>query len=147
MKNIVDIGFIHTIINYGTVGKETDLVDCQGNTLFIGDIVEITTTGGVYTSVVVEDDDHAFLMGWKCNRHFLENDILKVILGHGGLTVDHDTLKEWDFTIMSEELMKDKIKEYAELNNVILDIKSEIAKAETLDELKVILSKYSKELM
>ena len=75
MKNIVDIAHT-TLFNYGTVGKETFLTDSKGNILYVGDIVELDTrkyssTGGdVYKSVIVEDEDGPFVMGWKCYQDF-----------------------------------------------------------------------------
>lgn len=152
MKNIVDIAHT-TIFNYGTVGKETFLTDSKGNTLYVGDIVELDTRkysnggGGIYKTVIVEDDDGPFAMGWKCYQDFDNTADVKIIKGHGGLTLDNEVLKEWDFVIMSEELMKEKIREYVELNNVLDDIKYEISHVSSINELKEVLKKYSTELL
>lgn len=151
MKNIVDI-MNTTIFNYGTVGKETFLTDSKGNTLYVGDIVEIDTrkylsAGSVNKSIIVEDEDGPFVMGWRCFK-VNGNDVdLKIVLGHDNLTLDNEVLKEWDFVIMSEELMIAKIREYNKLNKVIDDIKDEIYHVSSINELEEVLKKYLTKLL
>lgn len=146
MKYIIMKSISNKNMNYGQVGKLTNLVDVDGEELFVGDIVEVVTETSwsgesKELGIIVENDNGFFIMGWAATD-FSYFKSVKLKNGHGALKDGNDVLEEWDFTLASKEEL-DKIisdnNEKEELDELVRQIKSDITDPKDIKELKFTL--------
>lgn len=133
-------------MDYGQVGKLTNLFDHDGKELFVGDIVEVVTETLWYDErkelgIIVENNNGFFIMGWAATD-ISKFKSVKLKTGHGALKNDNEVLKEWEFKLVSKEefdkVISDAI-EKEELDELVKQIKSTITEPEDIKELKYAL--------
>lgn len=133
-------------MDYGQVGKLTNLVDHDGKELFVGDIVEVVTETLWYDErkelgIIVENNNGFFIMGWAATD-ISKFKSVKLKTGHGALKNGNEVLEEWEFKLVSKEefdkVISDAI-EKEELDELVKQIKSTITEPEDIKELKYAL--------
>lgn len=133
-------------MDYGQVGKLTNLVDHDDKELFVGDIVEVVTETlwndeRKELGIIVENNNGFFIMGWAATD-ISKFKSVKLKTGHGALKNDNEVLKEWEFKLVSKEefdkVISDAI-EKEELDELVKQIKSTITEPEDIKELKYAL--------
>lgn len=133
-------------MDYGQVGKLTNLVDNDDKELFVGDIVEVVTETLWHDDrkelgIIVENNNGFFIMGWAATdiSNFKS---VKLKTGHGALKNGNEVLEEWDFKLVSKEefdkIFYDQL-EKESFDELVKHIKSTISDPKDIKELKFAL--------